>query len=97
VARVVFFTTGPACTLCERTRRDLEGLAARFGFPWRTVALHELDAPISDYLIRAPVVHIDGELALEGRIDRASLERALRAAHGLVPEVESEGSGGAHS
>ena len=94
--RVVFFTTGPACTLCERTRSDLETLAARHGFAWRSVALHELEQPVADYLIRAPVVHIDGQLAAEGRIDRAELEQALRAAHGLVPGVESGGSGGAN-
>ena len=97
MARVVFFTTGPACTLCERTRGDLEQLATRFGFAWRSVALHELEEPIEDYLFRAPVVHIDGDLALEGRIARSALEGALRAAQGLVPDVESEGSGGAHS
>ena len=96
MARVVFFTTGPACTLCERTRGDLEALAERFGFAWRLVALHELEEPVADYLLRAPVVHIDGQLAVEGRIDRADLEGALRAAHGLVPEVESGGSGGAN-
>ncbi len=97
VTRVVFFTTGPACTLCERTGSDLEQLSARFGFAWRTVALHALDEPVEDYLFRAPVVHIDGELVLEGRIDRADLEGALRAAQGLVPDVESESSGGAKS
>ena len=94
--RVVLFTTGPECTLCERTRRDLESLAVRHGFAWRSVALHELEQPVADYLIRAPVVHIDGLVVAEGRIDRADLERVLRAAHGLVPGVESGGSGGAN-
>lgn len=97
VPRVVFFTTGPACTLCERTRSDLEQLSTRFGFAWRAVALHELDEPVEDYLLRAPVVHVDGNLVLEGRIDRADLEEALRAVQGLVPDVESESSGGAKS
>lgn len=79
---VELFTTGPGCSLCERTRSDLEALAARWSF---RLVVRPLDAggvPAPDYVWRVPVVHIDGDRVAEGRIPREVLEAALRAASG---------------
>ena len=79
---VELFTTGRGCSLCERTRSDLDALAGGWSF---RLVLRPLDAggaPEADYVWRVPVVHVDGRRVAEGRIPREDLEAALRAASG---------------
>ena len=78
--RVTVFTTGPECSLCETTLADLERLGRRLAFRLEVVDLRERPERILDYALRAPVVHVDGRLVAEGRIDAAALETALRGA-----------------
>ena len=82
--RVTVFTTGPECSLCEKTLSDLARLSRRFAFRLEVVDLRTRPERILDYALRAPVVHVDGRLAAEGRIDSAALESALLGA-GAAP------------
>ncbi len=77
---VTMYTTGPDCTLCDATWRDLQVLAERLPFRLTSVDLRDAAPPEPDYVFRTPVVHVDGRRVAEGRIDRADLERALRNA-----------------
>lgn len=78
--RIELFTTGPACGLCETAWGHLRALHGEFRFESRKVQL-EAGTPVpADYVIRAPVIHIDGVAAIEGRIDADALARALRRA-----------------
>ncbi len=79
-ANVTMFTTGPECTLCEVTWRDLVRLGKRPAFDLESVDLRDRKAPQPDDFFRAPVVHVDGCRVAEGRIDRSNLERVLRLA-----------------
>lgn len=77
---VELFSTGPECTLCERAWDHLTVLGAELDFEARLVEL-EADTPVPpDYVIRVPVVHVDGTAVIEGRIDRDGLSAALRGA-----------------
>ncbi|MGE0193355.1 MAG: glutaredoxin family protein [Thermoleophilia bacterium] len=79
---VELFTTGPGCSLCERTLADLEVLATRFAFRLVLRPLGASEVPAADYVWRVPVVHVDGRRVAEGRIPPEALEVALRAAPG---------------
>jgi hypothetical protein len=90
--RVTLFTTGPECSLCERTRADLDRLARVLAFRLEVVDLRDRPERILDYALRAPVVHVDGRLAAEGRIEPSTLESALRNA-GAAPAAGGGGRG----
>ncbi|MDJ0975476.1 MAG: glutaredoxin family protein [Planctomycetota bacterium] len=77
---VELFTTGPGCTLCERAWGDLMQLASTLRFTHAKVGLTETTPVPPDYVIRVPVVHVDGEAVIEGRIEPADLRAALEAA-----------------
>ena len=64
--RVVFYTE-PGCHLCE----DARGLLDGWGIEYEVVA--------SDprYLIRVPVIEVDGAVVAEAPIDERALARAL--------------------
>ncbi len=79
-ANVTMFTTGPECTLCEATWRDLRALRDGMAFDLASVDVREGRAPEPDYVFRAPVVHVNGRRVAEGRIDPADLACALRLA-----------------
>ncbi len=82
--RVELFTTGPDCGLCERAWGHLLGLRARLRVAPEKVQL-EADTPVpADYVIRAPVIHVDGRGVIEGLIEAPALEAALREA-GIPP------------
>ena len=76
---VEIFTTGPECHLCEVTKADLGALRKRYSFRLSTVDLREGPEQALRYALRAPVVHVDGELVAEGRIGIGELESALKA------------------
>ncbi len=78
--QVVLFTTGPSCSLCGTTHADLVRLAGLYPFRLEVRDLAVGAAPSPDYVFRVPVVHIDGRLVAEGRIETSTLEAALGAA-----------------
>lgn len=78
--RVELFSTGPECTLCERAWDLLLALQAEFGFEAEKIEIDEHTRVPPDYVIRVPVIHVDGAAVIEGRIDSKSLVEALRSA-----------------
>lgn len=78
--RIELFTTGPACGLCEQAWGHLLALESAFCFVPAKVQLTAHTPVPADYLLRAPVIHVEGRAVLEGRIDAAALRAALEAA-----------------
>jgi len=74
---VVLYTSGPDCSLCERTEVDLGLLAREFPFRLSIVDVRADRALYVRFGERVPVVRIDGRLVAEGRIDSGDLRRAL--------------------
>ena len=66
MSNVVFYTQ-PGCHLCE----DARGLLDRWGIDYEVV---ESD---SRYVLRVPVVEVDGAVVAEAPIDERRLARAL--------------------
>jgi len=69
----------PGCHLCDDARAALERVRARVPF-----ALDERDITADDalhraYLVRIPVVCLDGEELFEYHVDEALLEARLKA------------------
>lgn len=84
VARVELFSTGPECTLCERAWDLLLALHRELEFEAAKIEIDEDTVVPPDYVIRVPVIHVDGRAVIEGRIDPTGLAAALRAA-GVPP------------
>jgi len=64
--RIVFYTE-PGCHLCEEAR----GLLDRWGVEYEVV---EADPR---YVIRVPVIELDGDVIAEAPVDERALARAL--------------------
>ena len=64
--RVVLYTK-PDCSLCETA----EGLLDRIGHPYER-------AWDDRYVLRIPVIEVDGRVVTEGRVSERALRRALR-------------------
>lgn len=77
---VELYTTGPECGLCEAAWSALLALQERFRFVERKVRLEAATPVPPDYVIRAPVIHVDGRAVIEGRIQSEALSAALDAA-----------------
>ena len=81
---VVLYTTGPDCSLCERTEVDLEILRDGSGCDGPAFRLEVVDLrgreEVGEYAERVPVVFIDGRLAVEGNIAPSALRAALALA-----------------
>jgi glutaredoxin len=78
----------PGCHLCDDARAALERVRARVPF-----ALEERDITLDDalhrrYLVRIPVVCLDGEELFEYHVDEAALEDRLRRAPTRVADDE---------
>ncbi len=72
----------PGCHLCDEAREALERVRARSPFE-----LVERDITLDDalhkaYLVRIPVVCLDGEELFEYHVDEAALEARLAGAKG---------------
>lgn len=65
-AQVVLYVT-PGCGLCEMAREAL-----------RTLGIEFQEASDARYLLRVPVVEVNGTVLAEGRIETAPLRRAFR-------------------
>jgi glutaredoxin len=78
VSRLTLYTR-PGCHLCDDAREAIERVRARLDFE-----LVERDITVDDelhraYLVRIPVVCLDGQELFEYHVDEAVLEARLRA------------------
>ena len=75
--RVVLYTTGPDCSLCERTEVDLGLLAREFPLGLSLVDVRSDEGLRARFGERVPVVEVEGLVAAEGRVSPAALRVAL--------------------
>lgn len=66
--RVVLYTKA-GCHLCDEAREHLEDLAADYEFDLAEIDIRSDDALFDRYRYRIPVIVVDGEERLEGRIE----------------------------
>ena len=77
--RVVLYSAGHECPLCDRAKAALESVARETGVAWSLVEVDGDPALEARYAKRVPVLSIDGRDAFEGRFDAAAIRRALAA------------------
>jgi len=70
----------PGCHLCDDARAALDRVGRRAPFVLTEVDISTDDALHRRYLVRIPVVCLDGEELFEYHVDEAHLEARLRAA-----------------
>ncbi|MBL9086013.1 MAG: SUMF1/EgtB/PvdO family nonheme iron enzyme [Planctomycetia bacterium] len=88
--RVVLYTNANHCPLCDDARAALERLRPRLAFELVEVPVDRDPRLTFRYALRVPVIEVDGEEAMFGKIDPAALEAALRARRqGPAPSVHS--------
>ena len=73
MSRIVVYER-PGCHLCDEARAVLD----RVGEPYRSVDIESDDALFKRYLVRIPVVEVDGEEAFEFFVDEALLRARLQ-------------------
>lgn len=67
------------CHLCDEAREHLETMAAEREFELREVDIRRDPALFERYRDRIPVIVVDGEERLEGRIEEADVRSLLSA------------------
>ena len=73
----------PGCHLCDDALAVLERIRSDVPFDLRTVNIEEDDALLRAYLVRIPVVSVDGEEVYDYYVDEADLRaRLARVARG---------------
>ena len=72
--------TGPSCGLCETLKAELKTLGAARHFDLQEVDITKDRTLKKRYGLSIPVLELDGQLLLSGRIDPAELRRALSSA-----------------
>ena len=72
--------TGPNCSLCESVKAELLAQGADRHFVLREVDITTDRALKKRYGLSIPVLEIDGETLLSGRIEPAELRRVLKDA-----------------
>ena len=80
--RVVVYTVGHECPLCDEAIAHLEGLRATRDFSLEVVVVDRDPRLAIRHALRVPVVEIDGVEVLHGKIARSDLERALSGGGG---------------
>ncbi len=75
--RVVLYTIGRECPLCDDAWAQLERIRAIRSFELERVVIDGDPRLVVRHALRVPVVEIDGREACFGRIDGAALEAAL--------------------
>jgi len=78
---VVFYTKA-GCHLCEDARDLLEEVAEGTEYVLTEIDIRSDMEVFERYRYRIPVILINGEVLLEGRIDALELVRAFRQARG---------------
>ena len=64
----------PGCHLCDEARTVLE----RIGHPFEEVDIEADDELLARYLVRIPVIALDGEELYDFFVDEADLRRRLQ-------------------
>jgi zinc finger CCHC domain-containing protein 8 len=77
---VLTLYTGPSCSLCESVKAELLAQGAERHFELREVDITTDRALKKRYGLSIPVLEIDGEALLSGRIEPAELRRVLKDA-----------------
>jgi len=73
----------PGCHLCDDALAVLERIRSDVPFDLRTVNIEDDDALLRAYLVRIPVVSVDGEEVYDYHVDEADLRaRLARVARG---------------
>ena len=72
--------TGPGCSLCEVLKGELKKMGAHRRFKIREVDITTDRALKKRYGLSIPVLELDGEPLLSGRIEVAELHQALQTA-----------------
>jgi glutaredoxin len=70
----------PGCHLCDDARAILERVRVELPFELADVDIETDDALHARYLVRIPVVELDGEELFEHFVDEGKLRRRLRGA-----------------
>lgn len=70
------------CHLCDEARTVIERVRATEGFSFEEIDIERDDDLLRDYLIRIPVVAVDGEELFEISVDPDALRAAVRAGSG---------------
>lgn len=78
----VTFYTKAGCHLCENARELLEEIAQETPYALTEIDIRSDMAIFDTYRYRIPVIIIDQETLLEGRIDADELTRAFQQARG---------------
>jgi glutaredoxin len=78
----VTFYTKAGCHLCEDARELLEGIAEETEYALREIDIRTDMAVFELYRYRIPVIIINQETLLEGRIDADELAQAFQQAGG---------------
>jgi len=83
VTRTVTLYGRPGCHLCDDARDALERVRERIGFSLVECDITRDDELHRRYLVRIPVVCLDGEELFEYHVDEAVLEARLLAPNAL--------------
>jgi glutaredoxin len=67
----------PGCHLCDDALAALERIRSDAPFDLRTVNIEDDDALLRAYLVRIPVVAVDGEEVYDYYVDEADLRARL--------------------
>ena len=73
--------TGPGCTLCETVKAELLKMGAHRRFDLQEVDITTDRELKKRYGLSIPVLALNGEHLLSGKIDPEELRRALQTAH----------------
>lgn len=80
--RAVTFYTKAGCHLCEEARELLEEIAEGTAYTLTEIDIRSDPAVFELYRYRIPVIIIDEETLLEGRIEAEELRRAFQEIEG---------------
>ena len=78
----VTFYTKAGCHLCEDARELLEEIAEETAYTLDETDIRSDPAVFEEYRYRIPVIIINQEMLLEGRIEAVELARAFQEAKG---------------
>jgi formylglycine-generating enzyme required for sulfatase activity len=94
VPRLVVYVLGRECPLCDRAVTAVETVASERPVEW-TIKVIDHDPVLAvRYALRVPVVEIDGDEALEGKVDAAALREALATRRAREGESAAAEDGG---
>lgn len=86
-APVITLYGRPGCCLCDDARAELESIRAQHPFTLREVDITRDDALHKRYLVRIPVIALDGKDLYDYVVDRVDLAQRL----GRTPPEDGDG------